>query len=718
MGKKGNQKNAYLQSSPKSLKKGKKGKQDKNKRNQQSRRRHAPKHGTKEDRDFDGRYGKFPQPTDRVFSMRDEARLTGRRQESDDSTPFRNRIPILFVNAGSLLPDNPVDKSQEVIDMSNGGSIVEEEEESNYSQSLIHGDDSLYHKILDEEEDLVDYANGLSPTSGGELEIEHIEHGVDIEPDSDSGLNTHVIPLEPSESETKVVREDQDVATNGIINIEDHDHDEDDVDTDSVDDLVLQRLMDNNSTVQTMSVDAVDDDDVSDVPDEALFFEDTAGAIEIDDSMKEEILLAPRRLNLSSSGVSLEARSLEMTMIESISRVKIIDEPFDGVSLGDNLEHVQQSQVAVHKQIKNQKKKKNRMSKSKNRNKNDIDFKYIARKLSESENDDQNLDDYIQNLYDMDEPINTSLLVDESEVYDILRSFDDNYDNSEENGYDNDVLSSSESVDVIFSAHHNADNSEDDDLLNAEERYMSMLEFATEPVTNSRNKNAAPQFNDVDSDLKQVLKDQWLKDKQRKKAQKKEREQLRNEGLLGKKARKSGKADLKAKYKSGMRISEVRREIESFLSDAGKSSLPLPPMDKSNRKASHILAANYGLKSKSIGEGKDRFTILYKSTRTSDFKLDYRKIKSIEDRILRRMDNKSGKQYNNVAKSGGGKAQVKLREGDIVGNNAPEIGSENFGRRLLERMGWKSGTGLGVKGNVGMAVPIMATVKTSKAGLG
>ena len=55
--------------------------------------------------------------------------------------------------------------------------------------------------------------------------------------------------------------------------------------------------------------------------------------------------------------------------------------------------------------------------------------------------------------------------------------------------------------------------------------------------------------------------------------------------------------------------------------------------------------------------------------------------------------------------------------GDIVGASAPEIGAENKGRAMLERMGWK-GEGLGAIGNKGMVDPIKHVVKTTKAGLG
>jgi hypothetical protein len=57
-------------------------------------------------------------------------------------------------------------------------------------------------------------------------------------------------------------------------------------------------------------------------------------------------------------------------------------------------------------------------------------------------------------------------------------------------------------------------------------------------------------------------------------------------------------------------------------------------------------------------------------------------------------------------------------EGDIVGGSAPEIGAENKGRAMLEKMGWSTGTALGAINNKGILLPVAHVVKNSKAGLG
>jgi len=55
-------------------------------------------------------------------------------------------------------------------------------------------------------------------------------------------------------------------------------------------------------------------------------------------------------------------------------------------------------------------------------------------------------------------------------------------------------------------------------------------------------------------------------------------------------------------------LEQVDQDIRSFLGIAGKNAYSLPPMDKEGRKKIHMLAECYGLKSKSRGKGRARFT--------------------------------------------------------------------------------------------------------------
>lgn len=146
-------------------------------------------------------------------------------------------------------------------------------------------------------------------------------------------------------------------------------------------------------------------------------------------------------------------------------------------------------------------------------------------------------------------------------------------------------------------------------------------------------------------------------------------------------------------------------------------------MDKADRKVIHELANAFGLKSKSMGNGNKRFPVLYRTTQTASF--SETKFAAIEARLTRRylprMDIQ-GKNKTAAPKRSGQKgfanAAVSYRDGDIVGGSAPEIGIENKGRAMLEKMGWSSGTALGALNNKGILQPVSHVVKTSKAGLG
>lgn len=152
--------------------------------------------------------------------------------------------------------------------------------------------------------------------------------------------------------------------------------------------------------------------------------------------------------------------------------------------------------------------------------------------------------------------------------------------------------------------------------------------------------------------------------------------------------------------------------------------LALPPMDKADRKVVHELANAFNLKSKSAGQGNKRFPILYRTSRTLAY--NERTFDAVEARISRRflprMD-VGGKRGGGKAKGGqgggfAGNSAASYRDGDVVGASAPELGVENRGRAMLEKMGWSTGTALGALNNKGILQPVSHVVKTTKAGLG
>ncbi|ODM18312.1 hypothetical protein SI65_06183 [Aspergillus cristatus] len=211
----------------------------------------------------------------------------------------------------------------------------------------------------------------------------------------------------------------------------------------------------------------------------------------------------------------------------------------------------------------------------------------------------------------------------------------------------------------------------------------------------AKGRKGPPDLMLSDSELEMELEKAWRNDREKKKSKKQKREELRSQGLLG---RSIGRPDF-------------------------KSNLPLPPINKQLRKLVHDMANALSLKSHSRGKGPSRFPILYKTSRAS--KYNQHNI-SQADKILshgrfRHRTIKTGDQSaKKSAKTRDGRpdTSVSYMDGDIVGASAPEIGAENKGRAMLEKMGWSSGTALGATNNKGILLPVAHVVKKSKAGLG
>ena len=76
-----------------------------------------------------------------------------------------------------------------------------------------------------------------------------------------------------------------------------------------------------------------------------------------------------------------------------------------------------------------------------------------------------------------------------------------------------------------------------------------------------KGRRGALPFELSDSDLEVSIQSAWERDRSKKKMRKQEREELRAQGLLGKK----DKLDMKAKYAEGMSLDEIKGEIRDFL---------------------------------------------------------------------------------------------------------------------------------------------------------
>lgn len=147
-------------------------------------------------------------------------------------------------------------------------------------------------------------------------------------------------------------------------------------------------------------------------------------------------------------------------------------------------------------------------------------------------------------------------------------------------------------------------------------------------------------------------------------------------------------------------------------------------MGHQDRKLAHEIANNLGLRSKSVGKGRNRFPVLHKTSKTGGFNAGA--LNSIFSRIgsgryLSRKEKFRGSGSNTSrGRFGGGfnHAAVSYHDGEIVGAAAPELGRDNKGRAMLEKMGWSTGTALGALNNKGIMKPVAHVVKTTKAGLG
>ncbi|KAK3384735.1 hypothetical protein B0H63DRAFT_471410 [Podospora didyma] len=243
------------------------------------------------------------------------------------------------------------------------------------------------------------------------------------------------------------------------------------------------------------------------------------------------------------------------------------------------------------------------------------------------------------------------------------------------------------------------------------------------PVKGRRSKRP-PAFNVSDSDLENALKNAWQNDRERKKNRKMGREALRADGLLGKKVNPE---DLRVKYQGGMKLDDIKTELVTFLLDSAES-IQFPPMDKQARRILHELANKFNIKSQSTGSGDNRRPVLYRTKRTAKY-ATARIMEAtihVEEATVRinrkyfpRIDTKGGRSLPREPGSGGrgGKAAT-YREGEIVGASAPQLGQENKGHAMLEKMGWSKGMGLGANENKGILEPVSQVIKRSKAGLG
>lgn len=151
-------------------------------------------------------------------------------------------------------------------------------------------------------------------------------------------------------------------------------------------------------------------------------------------------------------------------------------------------------------------------------------------------------------------------------------------------------------------------------------------------------------------------------------------------------------------------------------------------MDNDARRIVHELARKFNIKSKSTGNGDQRRPVLYRTKHTARYtESSAREARNhvemaaiaIRRKVFHRTDKKeTGIPKVSGAKRSGGHKAVTYREGEVVGASAPQLGQDNKGHAMLEKMGWSKGMALGALENKGILEPVSQIVKRSKAGLG
>lgn len=254
------------------------------------------------------------------------------------------------------------------------------------------------------------------------------------------------------------------------------------------------------------------------------------------------------------------------------------------------------------------------------------------------------------------------------------------------------------------------------DLINFTKKYDGLrdMEFETHTLkTKGKGRKKQLDVDSITGEFGDILQQQWANDRQHKREKRKNRHSNIAE-------EHATSVNLCLKYPYTIYVKEMRNELEEFLSDSVRKSLTFPPLDPHGNRTVQNMAHKFNMKSRKFGSGNKQHVVVIKNKRTYRTIPDYMGIdRFLHQRpVFNRTDQRRPRSEIDQEKSSrrGKPSKAHNREGDIVGANAPEISSDNFGRRLLVKMGWKAGQGLGL-GNDGISEPVMAKVKNSKLGI-
>jgi hypothetical protein len=268
--------------------------------------------------------------------------------------------------------------------------------------------------------------------------------------------------------------------------------------------------------------------------------------------------------------------------------------------------------------------------------------------------------------------------------------------------------------------HQMADSEVDEVIRRLIEGESASLEShgSSHATTRKTRKNKPPNFNVSDNELKEQLEKYWLKSRESKRLRKKERETARAQGLLNVKepSEQSEVLNLRDKYPLKITVSEVVDEIRAFI-EMPQTTILFPPLDQNARWIIKRLSESFYIGARTMGSGFNKFVAATKSPNTNG-SCNNGTVFSLLNRrknFMRTDVNQRPVKTESLPTRKGGSYHHK--EGDIVGATAEELGQDNIGRVMLEKMGWKAGMGLGTT-NVGIIEPVAAKVKRTKWGIG
>lgn len=240
------------------------------------------------------------------------------------------------------------------------------------------------------------------------------------------------------------------------------------------------------------------------------------------------------------------------------------------------------------------------------------------------------------------------------------------------------------------------------------------------PKKKGRKSDFPWDIGDLDEELRDQLVNTWTKDREKKAERKRQKEEARLQASLD--------------AEDGSDPAMIKARIRQFLVQ-DVTELRLSPMEAAIRAAVHRLAKALKLNSRSEGKegiGIGRYPVLTKTARTLRYDFDtiyqvdalmntrrfFPKHLTTGLKTPRAMRNGGMARSRRAGGGGGIMGGATYRDGEIVGASAPEIGIDNKGRAMLEKMGWTVGMGIGAEGNKGAIDHVRHVVKTTKAGLG